>query len=56
MGAKLRCCNHPDRPVRPPSKVLCAECFAKLDAKFRALKAALADEPAAAPDGRTEGR
>lgn len=34
---KYRCCNHPDRPARLPSHVLCAECFVELDAKIRAL-------------------
>lgn len=36
---RYRCCNHPDRPARLPSHVLCAECFAGLDAKIRGLAA-----------------
>ena len=32
-----KCCNHPDRPARLPSHVLCAECFAELDKKMNAL-------------------
>lgn len=35
------CCNGDGRPVHPPSWVLCAECFAKLDAKFQQLRADL---------------
>jgi len=35
MPRELRCVNHPDRPVQPPSKVLCQECFAALDHKMR---------------------
>ena len=36
---RYRCCNHPDRPARLPSHVLCAECFAALDVRFRGLAA-----------------
>ena len=36
------CCNGDGRPIQPPSKVLCAECLAKLDAQFQSLKRALA--------------
>lgn len=36
-SAKYKCCNHPGRPARLPSHVLCAECFAGLDAKMNAL-------------------
>jgi hypothetical protein len=32
-----KCCNGCDAPVQAPSGVLCAECLAKLDKKFRAL-------------------
>ena len=34
---KFRCCNHPDRPARLPSHVLCVECFLALDRKMNAL-------------------
>jgi len=34
---KFKCCNHPDRPARLPSHVLCAECFAALDVRMKAL-------------------
>lgn len=34
---RFKCCNHPDRPARLPSHVLCAECFIGLDAKMTAL-------------------
>lgn len=37
----MTCCNHPNRPVEPPSRVLCSECFAALDPKFQDLKAQL---------------
>ena len=32
-----RCVNGCVAPVQAPSKVLCADCFKKLDMKFRAL-------------------
>jgi len=32
-----RCCNGCDKPPKPPSWVLCEDCFAKLDAKMEAL-------------------
>jgi hypothetical protein len=34
---RFKCCNHPDRPARLPSHCLCAECFAKLDARMNDL-------------------
>jgi hypothetical protein len=37
MKREKKCCNGCDAPVQAPSKVLCKECLAKLDAKFEAL-------------------
>ena len=37
-----RCVNGCNAPPQPPSKVLCVECFEKLDEKFRALMEAKA--------------
>jgi hypothetical protein len=34
---QARCCNGCDAPPKEPSKVLCAECLDKLDAKMRAV-------------------
>ena len=43
----LWCCNGDGRPVAPPSRVLCRECFERLDKKIRDLCAvALGDKPA----------
>lgn len=50
-SAKYKCCNHPDRPARLPSHVLCEECFRGLDAKMDALAARLG-----AQDQKTGGR
>lgn len=46
--AKL-CCNGDGRPVRPPSEVLCAECFAALDAQMQALGGAPKDSTSGQP-------
>lgn len=32
-----KCCNGCDAPPKPPSWVLCAACFAKLDEQMNAL-------------------
>lgn len=40
-GPLSSCVNGDGRPIQPPSWVLCAECFAELDAKMRALGEAL---------------
>jgi hypothetical protein len=32
------CCNGDGKPVQPPSKVLCADCLAKLSQKFEDLR------------------
>lgn len=45
MKPLLRCCNGCDAPPQPPSKVLCAACFTKLDARFHALAKRLGNEP-----------
>jgi hypothetical protein len=37
MKALSKCCNGCDAPVYAPSRVLCAECLTKLDAKIMAL-------------------
>ena len=42
-----RCVNGCDAPPKAPSLVLCAACFAKLDAKFEALRARLASKDGA---------
>lgn len=34
---RYKCCNHPDRPARLPSHVLCVECFAALDKRMNEL-------------------
>jgi hypothetical protein len=39
-----RCCNGCDAPPHAPSKVLCRDCFAKLDAKMQALFVRHADK------------
>ena len=33
------CCNGDGRKIQPPSKVLCAECFAKLDQQIKTRSA-----------------
>ena len=33
----VKCCNGCDAPPKPPSWVLCAACFGKLDKQIRAL-------------------
>lgn len=37
MKALSACYNGDGRPIQPPSKVLCRECFAALDVKLRAV-------------------
>ena len=36
-----KCINGDNRPVKPPSWVLCAKCLSKLDDKFKKLKCEL---------------
>lgn len=44
------CCNGDGRPVQPPSKVLCKECFAELDKQMYRLLSHPAHQ--ATPDAR----
>lgn len=37
MKSLKKCCNGCDKPPQPPSKVLCEDCFAKLDQKMQNL-------------------
>jgi hypothetical protein len=41
-GPLASCCNGCPKPPKPPSWVLCEDCFAKLDAQMQALGKRLA--------------
>ena len=45
MKLPKKCLKCGRGPIQPPSKVLCAECFAKLDAKMMALGEVAARSP-----------
>ena len=39
----MKKCVNDDKPVHPPSKVLCKECFEKLSGKFKLFEKMLSD-------------
>lgn len=54
MQTMKRCVNGCDAPPHPPSKVLCKECFARLDKKMRGLLERLDSVICARCDGTGE--